>query len=105
MTNLFVGNLSYQTTDTDLEQAFSEYGTVERASVVRDRDTGQSRGFGFVEMPDRNQAEQAINGLNGRELNGRALNVNEARPREATGGGNRGGSKSFGGGKRRPNRY
>jgi len=107
MTNLFVGNLSYQTTDSDLEAAFSAYGAVEKASIVRDRDTGQSRGFGFVEMTNANEATAAINALNGREINGRAMNVNEARPREdrRSGGGgggfNRGGGgNSYGGGGR-----
>jgi RNA recognition motif-containing protein len=101
MTNLFVGNLSYQTTDSDLEAAFSAYGAVDKASVIRDRETGQSRGFGFVEMPNSSEATAAINALNGRELNGRAMNVNEARPREERGGGgggNRGGYGNRGGG-------
>lgn len=104
MTNLFVGNLSYSTTDSDLEAMFSAYGVVEKASVVRDRETGQSRGFGFVEMTNANEATQAINALNGREMNGRAMNVNEARPREdrRSGGGgggfNRGGGGGYGGG-------
>lgn len=105
MTNIFVGNLSYDTTNTDLETAFGAFGTVERASVVRDRDSGQSRGFGFVEMSNANEATQAMSVLNGQDLNGRTLNVNEARPREAGGGGgfNRnagggGGGRSNGGG-------
>lgn len=100
MTNIFVGNLSYSITESELESAFSAYGAVERVSVVRDRDTGQPRGFAFVEMTDANEAANAINALNGREMNGRAINVNEARPREergAGGGGNRGGG--FGGGR------
>lgn len=94
MTNIFVGNLSYQTRQDELEAAFSAYGAVERVSVVTDRDTGQPRGFAFVEMTNRNEANDAIAGLNGAELNGRALNVNEARPREERGGGggNRGGN-------------
>jgi len=94
MTNIFVGNLPYQTTEAELESAFGEFGAVERVSIVRDRDTGQARGFAFVEMTNSAEATNAINSLNGRELNGRALNVNEARPREERGGGNR-----FGGGK------
>jgi cold-inducible RNA-binding protein len=94
MTNIFVGNLSYQTTEEDLQAAFAEYGTVERVSIVRDRETGQPRGFAFVEMTDSGEAERAINAMNGRELNGRRLNVNEARAREERGGGSRG----FGGG-------
>ena len=89
MTNIFVGNLSFDTTDSDLHAAFGAYGQVGRASVVRDRDTGQSRGFGFVEMSDSSQATQAMSALNGQDLNGRTLNVNEARPRESQGGGNR----------------
>jgi cold-inducible RNA-binding protein len=82
MTNIFVGNVSYQTTQEGLEAAFATFGAVERVSVVRDRDTGQPRGFAFVEMADRNDASKAIAALNGSELNGRAINVNEARPRE-----------------------
>jgi RNA recognition motif-containing protein len=100
MTNIFVGNLSYQTTEQELEAAFGQYGAVDRVSVVRDRDTGQPRGFAFVEMPNSTEAANAINSLNGRELNGRAINVNEARPREARGGGfggNRGGGGGRGG--------
>jgi RNA recognition motif-containing protein len=108
MTNIFVGNLAYQTTEAELESAFSAFGSVERVSIVRDRMTGQSRGFAFVEMTDSAEASKAIAALNGREVNGRALNVNEARPREERsggrpsggGGGNRGG---FGGrGRRQP---
>jgi len=90
MTNIFVGNLSYQTTQEELEAAFAEFGTVERVSVVRDRDTGQSRGFAFVEMANRSEATKAIEALNGREMNGRAMNVNEARPRPERGSGGRG---------------
>src|SRR5262245_59581263 len=89
MVNIFVGNLSYQTTQSELQAAFASYGNVERVSIVTDRETGQSRGFGFVEMSDRAAADAAISRLNGTEMNGRALNVNEARPREQ-GGGNRG---------------
>ncbi len=100
MTNIFVGNLSFQTTQDDLQAAFSNYGSVERVSIVTDRDTGMSRGFGFVEMTNKSEAETAINQLNGAELNGRAMNVNEARPRpERTGGGfggNRGGGGGYG---------
>ncbi len=103
VTNIFVGNLSYQTTQDELEAAFSQYGSVERVSLIRDRDTGQSRGFAFVEMANPEEANKAITGLNGRELNGRAMNVNEARPREERGsgfggGGGRGGSRGGGGG-------
>ena len=103
MTNIFVGNLSYQTTQDELEAAFAAYGAVEKVSIVRDRDTGQPRGFAFVEMTNAGEATNAINGLNGAELNGRAMNVNEARPREERGGGNRfggggGGNRGGGGG-------
>jgi cold-inducible RNA-binding protein len=98
MTNIFVGNLSYQTTQEELEAAFGAFGAVDRVSIVRDRDTGQSRGFAFVEMPNRNEASEAINALNGREMNGRALNVNEARPREQRAGGGGGGGGRPGGG-------
>jgi RNA recognition motif-containing protein len=100
-TNIYVGNLSFQTTEGELETVFAQYGTVERVSVIRDRDTGQSRGFAFVEMADGGDA--AINGLNGTDLNGRSLTVNEARPREERGGfggggGGRGAGRSSGGG-------
>ena len=108
MTNIFVGNLSYATTESELESAFSAYGAVERVSVVRDRESGQSRGFAFVEMTNSEDAAKAIAGLNGRDINGRSLNVNEARPREQGGGGgfyrNRGGNRGGGGGRRRESR-
>lgn len=87
MTNIFVGNLSYQTTQDDLQSAFAAYGSVERVNIVTDRDTGQARGFAFVEMTDPQAAQTAISKLNGAELHGRALNVNEARPKPAGGGG------------------
>jgi RNA recognition motif-containing protein len=91
---LFVGNLSFQTTQDELLQAFSAYGTVDSASILTDRDTGQSRGFGFVEMPNRKQAQDAMTALNGTQLNGRTLNVNEARPKPEGGfGGGGGGHK------------
>lgn len=96
MTNIFVGNLNYSTTQDDLHAAFAQYGNVERVNVVTDRDSGQPRGFAFVEMTDAQEAQNAISQLNGAELNGRALNVNEARPKPA-GGGGRGG---FGGPRR-----
>ena|SRR5260370_41023040 len=89
---IFVGNLSFQTTQEELSQLFSAYGAVESANILMDRDTGQSRGFGFVEMTNRKEAESAMNGLNGSEFHGRALNVNEARPkpeRDFGGGGGR----------------
>ena len=91
MTNVFVGNLSYETTQDELYTAFANYGTVDRVNIITDRDTGQPRGFAFVEMPNRNEAEAAMAGLNGTEMHGRALNVNEARPRPTGGaGGGRG---------------
>jgi len=99
LTNIFVGNLSYQTTQDELQQAFSQYGEVERVNIITDRDTGQPRGFAFVEMTERRDAETAIAQLNGAELNGRALNVNEARPKPA-GGGFGGGNRAGGGGGR-----
>ncbi len=89
MTNIFVGNLSYQTTQEDLQSVFATYGSVERVSIVTDRDTGQARGFAFVEMTESQAAQAAIAQLNGSELHGRALNVNEARPKPAGGGGGR----------------
>ena len=98
MTNIFVGNLSYQTTQDELHQSFSQFGNVERVSIVTDRDSGQSRGFAFVEMTDAREAEAAISQLNGTQLNGRTLNVNEARPKGSGGGGGFGGG---GGGGRR----
>ena len=79
---IFVGNLSYQTQSADLEAAFSAFGEVESATVITDRYSGRSKGFGFVEIPDNSQAQAAITGMNGAELEGRALTVNEARPRE-----------------------
>lgn len=87
MTNIFVGNLSFQTTQDDLTSAFAQYGNVERVNIVTDRDTGQARGFAFVEMTEKRDADTAIAQLNGAELNGRALNVNEARPKPQGGAG------------------
>lgn len=107
MTNIFVGNLSYQTTQDELHQAFSAYGNVERVNIITDRDTGQPRGFAFVEMTERRDAETAISQLNGAELNGRTLNVNEARPKTNNGGfgGGRGGSQRGRGGYDRGSRW
>ena len=82
---IFVGNLSFNTSDNDLRDAFTPYGDVESAQVVTDRETMRSRGFGFVEMPDKDVAMQAIQGLNGTDVQGRALTVNEAKPREDRG--------------------
>ncbi len=80
--NIFVGNLAYSTMDHDLRQLFEQYGVVDTIHVITDRDTGRSKGFGFVEMPDSAASKSAIQGLNGKELEGRALTVNEAKPRE-----------------------
>jgi len=91
--NIFVGNLSFNTTEDELRQLFSAYGQVDRVSIMTDRDTGRSRGFGFVEMTNAEDGEKAIAALNGTQLGGRTLNVNEARPkpeRSAGGGGGRG---------------
>jgi len=99
VTNIFVGNLSYRTTQDELQSAFAQYGGVERVNIVTDRDTGQSRGFAFVEMHDAGEAQAAITHLNGTELNGRVLNVNEARPKpEGGGGGGFGGRRESRGG-------
>jgi RNA recognition motif-containing protein len=93
---LYVGNLAFSTSSQDLQTLFAQAGTVESASVVEDRDTGRSRGFGFVEMATKEEGDAAINQFNGKEVGGRALKVNEAKPREPrSGGGGRGG---FGGG-------
>lgn len=105
-TKLYVGNLAFQTTSQDLQQLFGQAGTVQSASVVEDRDTGRSRGFAFVEMSTQEEAASAIQQFNGKEVGGRALKVNEAKPRENRGGGGRGFSndRGFGGGGRRPGR-
>jgi RNA recognition motif-containing protein len=101
---LYVGNLSYNIRDDDLQQAFAQYGSVSSAKVMMDRDTGRSKGFGFVEMGSDAEAQAAINGMNGQALDGRAIVVNEARPREERpggfggGGGSRSGGGGFGGG-------
>ena len=92
---LYVGNLSFQTSSDDLQQLFAQVGTVESATVVEDRDTGRSRGFGFVEMASKEEGQKAIDEFNGKDLNGRNPTVNEARPREDRG--NRGGGRGFGG--------
>ena len=100
---LYVGNLSYNVRDDDLQQTFAQFGTVSSAKVMMDRDTGRSKGFGFVEMASDAEAQSAINGMNGQQMDGRALVVNEARPREERpggfgGGGSRGGFGGGGGG-------
>jgi cold-inducible RNA-binding protein len=92
---LYVGNLAFATSSQELQELFAQAGTVQSASVIEDRDTGRSRGFGFVEMSSKEEGEAAIAQLNGKEINGRALNVNEAKPRENRGGG--GGRGGFGG--------
>ena len=101
---LYVGNLSFDTTQQDLEQMFGEFGTVESTNIIEDRDTGRSRGFGFVEMSSQEEGQNAISSLNGKEVGGRQLTVNEAKPREdrgsGGGGGNRGGGGYGGGGNR-----
>ncbi len=96
---LYVGNLSYDVSSSDLEQMFSAHGTIESAQVIEDRSTGRSKGFGFVEMSSDSEAQAAIDALNGQDHGGRALTVNEARPREPrSGGGGRGGYGGGGGG-------
>ena len=112
---LYVGNLAFQTSSEDLQQLFGQAGTVQSASVIEDRETGRSRGFGFVEMASKEEGESAISQFNGKEFNGRNLTVNEARPRDDRGGnrggggggrggfgrgGNRGGGGGYGGGNR-----
>ena len=85
--NLYVGNLPYDISEDDLRAAFAAYGEVASANIITDRETGRSKGFGFVEMPDNSSADAAIKGLNGSALNGRAIKVNESKPRNARGGG------------------
>lgn len=91
MTNIYVGNLSFKATEDEIKQAFSQYGKVARVSIIVDRETNRSRGFAFVEMPDSQEAQAAIDGLNNQELAGRRISCNEARPRENQGGGGGGG--------------
>src|ERR1700722_3677728 len=95
---LYVGNLPYSVSDSDLQQMFEAHGTVQSAQVIMDRDTGRSKGFGFVEMGSDAEAQAAINAMNGNEIEGRALTVNEARPKEGGGGGGGRGGRSGGGG-------
>jgi RNA recognition motif-containing protein len=97
---LYVGNLAYAVTDSDLQQMFAAHGTVQSAQIIMDRDTGRSKGFGFVEMSSDAEAQAAIAALNGQERDGRSLTVNEARPK-TEGGGGRGGGGGYGGGKGR----
>ena len=98
--NIYVGNLAYEVTEADLQKAFEGFGEVESVSIIKDKFSGQSKGFGFVEMPEKAVANAAINGLNGTELKGRTLTVNEARPREERRGGSRGAGGGGGGGGR-----
>lgn len=107
MKNIFVGNLSFSTTEDSVRAYFEPYGTVDRVSIITDRDTGRSRGFAFVEMPNDEEAERAIQALNGQDFGGRRLNINEARPREERGGGGYGGGggRQGGGYGRRENRW
>jgi cold-inducible RNA-binding protein len=98
-TKLYVGNLSFRVTSDDLHEHFSQAGSVESANIVQDRETGRSRGFGFVEMSTEEDANNAIAQFNGQEYDGRNMVVNEARPREEGGGGGRGGNRGGGGGR------
>ena len=95
--NIFVGNLAFSATEDSLRAMFEAHGAVERVSIMTDRETGRSRGFGFVEMTNADEADRAIAALNGAELSGRAMNVNEARPKGEGGGGGGGGRGGFGG--------
>ncbi len=108
--NIYVGNLSFKATEEDIRQAFVAFGQISSVNIIKDKYSGQSRGFGFVEMPDKTEALAAIQNLNGKDLLGQALNVNEARPRDDRGGrsggpggsrGRRGGGYSGGGGRNR----
>jgi RNA recognition motif-containing protein len=94
---LYVGNLSFNTSTQDLEEMFGQYGSVQSVNIIEDRETGRSRGFAFVEMSSNEEAESAISALNGKEVDGRSLTVNEAKAREEGGGGNRGGGGGRGG--------
>ena len=98
MVNIYVGNLSYDATQDDLRQAFEAHGEVSSVSIIMDKMTGRSRGFAFVEMPEKGQAEAAIQALNLQEIRGRAMTVNEARPKTEGGGGRGGGRGGYGGG-------
>ncbi|MBI2485559.1 MAG: RNA-binding protein [Deltaproteobacteria bacterium] len=106
--NIYIGNLSRDVTEDDLRQLFEGFGQITSVNIIKDKFSGESRGFGFVEMPEKDKAQAAINGLNGKEFKGRTLNVNEARPRTerreggggGMGGGRRGGGGGMGGGRR-----
>src|SRR5579871_1290752 len=99
MKNVFVGNMSFQTTESELRALFEPFGQVTRVHIAMDRETGRARGFAFVEMPNDAEAAKAMSGLDGKEVGGRALKVNEARPKAAGGGGPRGGGGGFDGGR------
>jgi cold-inducible RNA-binding protein len=103
--NIFVGNLDFSATEASIRSLFEPYGAVDRVSLVTDRDTGRSRGFAFVEMSDAAAADRAIAALNGHNLEGRALNINEARPKTQGAGGGGGGRGGFGGRQRRESRW
>ena len=111
MSKIYVGNLPFSADEDAVRTLFSQHGTVESVALIMDRDTGRPRGFGFVEMPNNAEGDEAISQLNGQELEGRAINVNEARPKEDRGGGGGGGrggggyGGGGGGGQRRGNRY
>ena len=92
--NIYVGNLAYKVSETEIKAAFEAFGSVTSVNIIKDRETGNSKGFGFVEMPDDAEASAAIEGLNGKDLGGRALNVNQARPREERSN-NRGGGRRY----------
>jgi RNA recognition motif-containing protein len=101
--NIYVGNISRTATEQDIKEAFEAFGAVQSAAIIKDKFSGESRGFGFVEMPNKDEADKAISGLNGKDLKGRALTVNEARPRtdRPRTGGSGGGRGGFGGGRGR----
>ena len=105
MKNIFVGNLSFGTTENSIRSLFEAYGTVDRVSIVTDRDTGQAKGFGFVEMSNDAEGDRAINALNGHEMDGRNLTINEARPKTGGGGGGNRSRGGGGGGGRQNNRW
>lgn len=98
MKKIFVGNLSFSATENEVRDMFEQFGTVDSVAILTDRETGRSRGFGFVEMSDNGEADRAIQNLNGKNLGGRPLNVNEARPKTEGGGGGFGGGRGAGGG-------
>ena len=98
--NIYVGNLAQEATEDGLRQAFEEFGQVESVNIIKDKFSGESRGFGFVEMPSKDEARKAIEEMNGKDLMGRAVNVNEAKPKVDRGGGGGGGRGGFGGGGR-----